>query len=269
MLEKLAAEQIAGIPEIRERWKRVAFSTESLKGEEAVKAVEKVYLLVGKSRPELVFVESPYAALVKLASGLNCQVGRSLGRFIRDKVHSSLYQQLRLQVSQKLLIEIYDFLYNPLHNELMGQFHNYLVRELEGAFKTILSGQSNGFLMSQLYGDNCIVSELSACHGSWVEFCISVLQLDYDAEKWEGFRLLTETCGWVYPFETVCLVCNRSQKIYWNSQGQLHCETAPALEFADKFSVYVYRGVRLPKDYGQWPVHQWQAQWLLTEKMLK
>lgn len=102
--------------------------------------------------------------------------------------------------------------------------------------------------------------------GALSDFYISVLNGDRDPVKWRAFQLLVANCGWIYPFEKVCIVCDRPRILSFDSQHRLHAEGAPAIQFADGYSVYSYHGVTLPEKYGKLHPHEWQPQWLLEEK---
>ncbi|MEG4212072.1 DUF6745 domain-containing protein [Microcoleus sp. S13_B4] len=79
-------------------------------------------------------------------------------------------------------------------------------------------------------------------------------------------KLLFEHCGWIFPFEKFCAVCDRPRHLRFDSQNRLHAEGEPAIEFADGWNFYYYHGVRLPEKYGHVHPNQWQSQWILTEK---
>ncbi|MBD0361604.1 MAG: hypothetical protein ICV55_02265, partial [Coleofasciculus sp. C3-bin4] len=49
--------------------------------------------------------------------------------------------------------------------------------------------------------------EVWACDASLLDFCSSVLNCSYDQEKWELLQALIMNCGWIYPFEKSCIVC--------------------------------------------------------------
>ncbi len=76
---------------------------------------------------------------------------------------------------------------------------------------------------------------------------------------------LVRECGLVVQLENICLVCDRPQVLRFNSRHRLHAEGTPAIEYADGYGIYVYEGVRLPKEY-ELPLEQWQSNWLLQEK---
>ena len=62
-IKKLTPEQEALIPAYRDKWKRIAFSTERIDRDKTVKAVELLYYLTCQKKPEITFYESPYKAL--------------------------------------------------------------------------------------------------------------------------------------------------------------------------------------------------------------
>jgi internalin A len=98
---------------------------------------------------------------------------------------------------------------------------------------------------------------------------ISSLGLNLSQKAQEILRshkLLFEHCGFIFPCEKTCVVCDRPRHLRFDSQNRLHAEGEPAIEFADGWKSYFYRGVRLPEEYGQLHPNQWQSQWLLTEE---
>jgi len=64
-------------------------------------------------------------------------------------------------------------------------------------------------------------------------------------------KLLFEHCGWIFPFEKICFVCDRPRHLRFDSQNRLHAEGVPAIKFADGWKIYYYHGVKLPKKYGK------------------
>jgi internalin A len=76
---------------------------------------------------------------------------------------------------------------------------------------------------------------------------------------------LFEDCGWIFPFENICLVCDRPLHLRFDSANELHAEGEPAIAFADGYSLYFHHGVKLPEKYGKVHPDLWQAEWLLSE----
>ncbi|MDZ8189879.1 MAG: hypothetical protein RMX96_34220 [Nostoc sp. ChiSLP02] len=66
LIEKLTPEQEALIPVYREKWQRIALSTERVIREKASEAVKVAYTAFGFEQPEIIFCDSPYAAFNKI-----------------------------------------------------------------------------------------------------------------------------------------------------------------------------------------------------------
>jgi internalin A len=65
---------------------------------------------------------------------------------------------------------------------------------------------------------------------------ISSLGLNLSEKAQEILRsqkLLFEHCGLIFPFEKICVVCDRPRHLRFDSQNRLHAEGEPAIEFAD------------------------------------
>ena len=58
---------------------------------------------------------------------------------------------------------------------------------------------------------------------------------------------------------------NRPSKFSLDSETRLHAEGEAAIQFADGYGLYYYRGVALPEKYGKIHPSQWEARWLLEE----
>ncbi|NJM63931.1 MAG: hypothetical protein HC849_33415 [Oscillatoriales cyanobacterium RU_3_3] len=263
----LTPEQTALIPIYREKWQQIGLSVKPIDRQQAAAAINTAYNLIDLPEPEIIFCDSPLDALLKIQPlSSQGQLWLEDASAIRDKIHNEVYNSLRKQLPRELENHIYSQLYNPLHDRLVNQLHHHVRDEAYDRLEHKLRERFMIFFLKMTSNNNFIVSELSACHGSWVDFCISVLNLKCDRSLYTLFESLTKNCGLIYPYAKKCFVCDRPQNINFDSAGLLHAEGKPAVEFVDKFSVYCYRGVRLPETYGRVAPESWQAQWLLTEK---
>ena len=265
-MRKLTPAQTALIPTYREKWRQIGLSAKPIDRAIATTAINTAYNIIGCPQPEILYFDSPEAAWRALQPLMGRDLGSELGSEIRNKIHNELYDRLRHQLGRELENQVYSQLYNPLFDQLMGQLYIKIGDELENRFLDELEMDFDRIVNSHFYNNNCIVSQLSSCHGSWVDFCMGVLNLEYDRPLYSAFKSLTENCGWIYPFAKKCFVCDRPRQIHFDAENLLHAEGMPAVEFSDKFGVYCYRGVRIPEKYGQVPVQFWQPKWLLTEK---
>ncbi|MGB3761286.1 MAG: hypothetical protein WBA07_33745 [Rivularia sp. (in: cyanobacteria)] len=44
------------------------------------------------------------------------------------------------------------------------------------------------------------------------DFCISVLDLPHNQQKWKAFKNIVQYCGWIFDYNNICLVSNQSIK---------------------------------------------------------
>jgi hypothetical protein len=242
-IEKLTPSQEALIPVYREKWRAIALSTEPIDRQKAAEAVNAAYQIIGYLPPQIVFCDSPNAALSRTRRERSSEVAGQLGTKLRiESIH-----RLSNQLGKKLNSDLTCLMWSQLRPHLWEQLN----RQLKGQLGVKI--------------DEGIQPELWACNASIFDFCISVLNCSHSQKEWQVYRSLIENCGWFFPFERVCYVCDRPRILSFDNQQRLHAIKSPAIQFADGFSIYAYHGVRLPEKYGALHPNQWQAKWLLEE----
>jgi len=78
------------------------------------------------------------------------------------------------------------------------------------------------------------------------------LGVNFDEEA--GRRLtivenIAQLCERWWPYENICFVSEKPQKVCWDSEDRLHNLQGPAVEYADGFSVYAVEGVRVSESW--------------------
>lgn len=250
LIDKLTPEQEALIPVYREKWRKIAFSTERINHTKAIEAVKAGYAAIRKQQPEIIFCDSPYAGLKiviqrQLKQRLNTEFYKLLCEFTNE-LRSQIAYQLDSQVMSEILTVAppdLTLLEDILRSELKVQLQ----------LKTNLR---SSWFKAQLYSGAC----------SLLDFYVSVLNCSYNQMKWQALLALLQYCSWILPYEKVCIVCDRPLHLRFDNQNRLHAEGEPAIEFIDGYSLYSYHGVTLPEQYGKIHPNQWQANWLLSEK---
>jgi hypothetical protein len=255
-IEKLAQEQEALIPLYREKWRSIALSTERIERQKAASAVKEAYALSSLHEPEIVFFDSPYAALNSI-----CIHQLELeGKQVLNQLVNSLFTQL-------LDIQLDSQLHNELNSQLCSQLDSQLHNELNSQLCYELGRQMWLSSLGRIRIDQMtfIAPEVWACNICWVDFYISVLNFTHAHSKWSVIQSLVKNCGWIYPYEKIAIVCDRPCILCFDNQQRLHAEGKPAIQFADGYSIYAYHGVTLPEKYGTLHPNQWQAKWFLEE----
>jgi hypothetical protein len=257
-IEKLTSEQEALIPVYREKWRKIALSTEPIDQEATATVIGKLYAVIGEEPPEILFFSSPFTTISCLEASRNWSQ-------LTDRLNQQL-ALLRTQIIEQLSDDLWIWMVENLleHEQLRThpnqRVHDQIYWQLYSQLSTKLPWRVvNRFLNNHLAPERCL-SDLA-----FYDFCISVFACTHTAEKWELKQLLLEKCYWVFPFQGNCLVCDRPRTLQFDSENRLHAEGEPAIQFADGYSLYSYHGVTLPENYGKIHPNQWQANWILAE----
>ena len=246
-IENLNPEQETLLLNYREKLRVSAFSTERIDKQKAKEAVKAVYAAMEIKQPEIIFFDSPYAAANNIINRSWRQLGKQVESKLKGEPQYQMKKYLELKISNQLRIPRW---------RLSRQLNGKLYRKL---------GRSFSFHKVQSFYEFWIEN------GIWFDFCISVLNCEYDQRLWKMsslYQLLDKYCGWVFPYEKFCFVCERPIKVSIDNQDYLHAEGEPAMQFVDGYNLYAYHGLALPEKYGILHSHQWQAQWLLEEEKL-
>lgn len=227
----LIPEQEALIAVDQDKWEKIALSTERLDRKKAEEAVKAAYTWIHQGEPEIMFFDSPYAALREL----------NILDFPFDELPiDDLLSQLRhpfTQETQKLLydIQLQEALGKNLWNRLW-KVQNLLYFQIEEKLDEedlwIPDNFDNGIVNINLLNAEC----------ADYDFCISVLNFDYESTQWQILQDIVKNCGWVFTCQDACIVCDRPIKFSFDNAKLLHAEAEPAIEFADGFKVYAHHG---------------------------
>ncbi|OUL20472.1 hypothetical protein BV378_29075 [Nostoc sp. RF31YmG] len=251
LIEKLTPQQEALIPVYRDKWRKIALSTERIDREKAAEAVKLVYAAMQEEEPEIIFVDSLYSA-IKCVNQLDIPSGDTLFDELCDlrqdfQNQHNLFSQFSRELSSKLGRE-----WDELEKEI---FSLYMIPDYMG-------GEPDEW---ESIPDLIQPIEWIRCFFIAYDFDISVFHFSHNQEIWQALESLFKYCGRVLPYKNICILCDRPLHLRFDNQHRLHAEGEPAIEYADGFSLYSYHGVTLPKKYGKVHPQQWQASWLLTE----
>jgi hypothetical protein len=70
-----------------------------------------------------------------------------------------------------------------------------------------------------------------------------------ESPRLDGLRLVARSCGWWWPFAGAVVLTERPSINKIDELGLLHCEDGPAIQYRDGFSVYSWRGTRIPAEW--------------------
>ncbi|TYQ31140.1 SMI1/KNR4 family protein [Pseudanabaena sp. UWO310] len=149
-------------------------------------------------------------------------------------------------------------------SELLGNRSTFKPRILYNLIDKAIRPYSENLAPRLVY--NAISNISCADNYNWFDFSISVLGCDCDLEWWQSSVDIMQNCGYVYPFENICYVCDRPSKILFDENGLAHALGEPAIEYRDGFKIFVCHGTLFTEKYISVPISQWQPQWYIEEK---
>lgn len=202
------------------------------------------------------FSEQELTLVAQLREEWLAQQWEQQQREIRQQLLQFPGGEIFLQIGDSLWENIGEPLWQELENQPFVQWCESQLRQNPlWQFADVLGFAYYSFLLPGL--------DASALPG--IDFSISVLNCQYNPQQWQALESLLTECGCIFPFEKTCIVCERPRSILLDNEHRLHGEGEPAIQFADGYSFYYYRGVSLPEKYGRLHPNQWQSRWLLEE----
>ncbi|MBD2486850.1 hypothetical protein H6G77_04645 [Aulosira sp. FACHB-615] len=275
MITELTEEQEAMIAIYRDKWRRIATSTEAINHEKVAAVINAAYAVSNYPEPEILFYSNPLIAIQKVLAiknfkdylGLNIHI-KFLKRVVEHIKHG-INQQLEYQLFIRLRnqIQFPEFPYYPTASHPKISYFPYGITQLiEQQLITDIDQCEIEFTDFLHLTQPLTRTAEWAIWGCMLDFCISVLAINYDKKKWQVFQDLIQYCGFISKYEKVCLVCERPCKVSFDQENILHAEGEAAVQFSDGYNIYAYHGVRLPEKYGELSPTQWSAKWLLEEK---
>ncbi|HEY9848454.1 MAG TPA: hypothetical protein V6D28_03275 [Leptolyngbyaceae cyanobacterium] len=222
-IAQLNPEQEALMPVYWKKWKDLAICTDAIDKDKAAEAVKNVYPIINLKQPEIFFFDSPYAAIQELIRLLDS--AKLLGKGISMKFHRQLFSHicsgLENQLDKKIWIRLHHQPCFPL-----GNVQIILRDELE---ESLTEEQFNAL---NSHVNNLQIPMFWAVMGFIADYCISVLNCHCDRQKWKALQLLIKDCGLFFPYESLCLICDRPRILSFDEHKLPHAEGgSPAIQY--------------------------------------
>ncbi|HEY9851838.1 MAG TPA: hypothetical protein V6D28_20365 [Leptolyngbyaceae cyanobacterium] len=259
MLEEL-------MPLYQKKWRDMALKPGPIDRDKAAETIKNIYALSGRKEPEIIFFDNIYQAFEKFVNlPVNIRVNYQVEKKLRSELYERLYRELVSQLGIELVSRLQSKMYTEVYSKLVIPLHRQLRNQLQLSNESAKPDLKKiGSHLKRSWG-NCLQPEALFEYVSLLDYSAAVFNCSFDRDKWELMQSIVKYCSWTYPFEGICLACDRPSEISFDSQQKLHAEGKPALQFPDGYSIYSYHGVNLPEKYGKLLPHEWEPQWLLEE----
>lgn len=104
----------------------------------------------------------------------------------------------------------------------------------------------------------------------WIAFYLFCAEIGVKYKKQDDKTLnlwaeISQSCTWFYPFENVCLICERPTQIHMNDKERLHKDGGPSVLFKDGLAVYSLNDIRVPQYIAETPAVQLDVMKVMAE----
>jgi internalin A len=254
--------------------KRLTLSTKPIDAQKATEAIKVAYAAIGLEQPEVIICSSPRDAYLQI---FNLPKRDHSPNWSNEWDRNRLGKKLEWEwMSPSIIVREFtspgvwesELAHMTIESEADSTMR-WLMYELVGSYARSEKTKGNVF-PDYLFGLQSPETPTTLVKKIFLtEWYISSLGVNISQKAQEILRCqkqLFEHCGFIFPFEKICAVCDRPRHLRFDSQNRLHAEGEPAIEFADGWNFYFYHGVKLPEKYGKLHPSQWESQWLLTEE---
>jgi hypothetical protein len=209
---------------LHKKWEAVARSTERINEKAATEAIKTAYSSRNKNTriSEILFFDSP-RALQKVVP------------LYENAERKSFSLERRFQVDLVIRLRnnaMYQIEKLPKFDDTPNGFPNFGIRNMGQV--ALMSHVSIQFL---------------AVRYAWLlDIAHSLLGCPHDLERWQALQLLIQNCGFLLPFNDICLVSDRPvELIFKDIENQLiiHAENRPAVVFKDGYEIFALDGVKV------------------------
>ncbi|MEG3939676.1 leucine-rich repeat domain-containing protein [Microcoleus sp. S36b_A3] len=251
--------------------KRLTLSTKPIDVQKATEAIKVAYAAIGLEEPSVMICSSPRDAYLQIFNRPKQDRSQNCSDKYSNRLGKNLDQKWMSAVGEFASPGVWNYEIDSMTIESEADSTlSSLMYELVESYAQ--SEQTKGNVFPDIWFDDLTSPETPTTLFKEIyltQWYISSLGVNLSQKAQEILRsqkLLFEHCGWIFPFEKFCAVCDRPRHLRFDSQNRLHAEGEPAIEFADGWNFYYYHGVELPEKYGKVHPNQWQSHWLLTEE---
>ena len=223
-IKNLTDLQLSELESYHRKWRLIALSVTPIDRKKAASAINNIYAANKSSyNPKILFADSPY-----------------LGRKLAKQKCREQNSAFKIDKNYRLNFSCGDPV-RSLWNSISAQLSKSVFHQLHQA---LIINRSWDLDISSFW----IQPEELSSWFSLFDFCISVLDCIHDPELWIIMQEVFTECGWFYPAQRTCIICDRPIYLSVDSQDRLHSENEPAIIYTDGYKRRAYHGLP-PKQY--------------------
>ena len=193
---------------------------------------------------------------------VRAQVWDQVGDQVRDQVWDQVRDQVRAQVGDQVWAQVraqvWDQVGDQVRDQVWDQVRDQVWDQVGDQVRDQVWDQVRDQVRAQV-GDQVWDQVYRAGYGqhdaSWLgfyEFFDQVCDL-HSTHRLRGMGALAQAAGWWWPFAGAVILTERPTVLRRDASHRLHCADGPAMQYPDGWSIYAWRGMRVPKDLVEEP----------------
>ena len=283
-ISNLTPKQQARLSEYADKWKNIGLSTEPAERAMAEDGIRLAYRLAGLPEPKkIIWCSSPMAGAITKA--ILTDTGASVGDSLWDSVDASVWNAVRASVGASVWTSVWNSVRASLRDSVWNSAWDSVGDSVRASLRDSVWDSVRASVMASVrtsvwnsvwdsvgdsvwdsvrdsvrdsvwnsLRDSAKNAVWDACYGQhdapWLgfyEYFRDVCGLKLQTEKIAGLIQIARSAGWFWPYEKMCIVCERTSVVKQDSENRIHCEDGPAIAYPDGWSIYAIHGVRVPE----------------------
>ena len=248
MITKLTKEQEQQMPLYVEKWLKIGLSTERLDKKVISEYVPKLQKFLNrKNNLSIIIMNNPFYTWLAILL-----VENQVGKQVRSQVENQIENQVRSQVENQVRNQVWNQVENQVRNQVWKQVENQVENQVGKQVENFIWPYLDGNFASGYFSFNDYMFE-------------NVLKIKHEYQEfWEIYKMSSQF-SLIYPLENFIVFCEKPIKINMKN-STLHCDNAPAIQYADDFNIYCLNGVRVTKEIVETSAYDLNPKLVLTEK---
>jgi hypothetical protein len=226
-------------------WQQCVRQIEEIVGPEAWAAVRRQ---MRKEADKKILDKYGHLVEKRIKEVFSERLGIWVWQYLRKMAGNSVLQQIRIDsedavraaIADKASHAVFDEVFQELVPPLKQQVYTHVAEPLR-----LMMTINNGILTGRQTAE-CAFGQHDA---SWVAYYDYLSKIGVKgAEMLDGITRITQSCGWWWPYEKLCVMTDRPSQMVRDNRGKLHCETGMCIKYGDGWGFYAWHGVIVP-DY--------------------
>ncbi len=236
-IDRLSAEALARLPDIREEWFNIALSTQPADRHRAEQGVALAYSAIGRPPPRTIYwVDSPLQGVLMLEELRKKHFFSSREKAIKCRIEQAVLDHFYPRISEGYSHRIRDL--------ISGQVRESLKNSLSFSMGSLLSRaikEKAGKPLAHAFG--------MPQDAHWLGYYDAFPKLALpEGDPLGGLAEIANSCGWCWFFFDMAILTERPETLSLDSNYRLHSSDGPAITYPDGFSLYAWHGYPIDKN---------------------